>query len=296
MPKTLEELGITTAGDYAFTATYTKGGVPTTTTAVLRIGDISKLQYADGGTWRDITKTLFVLKGTSMTFKAALTPPATQFPAEKPVWGGAATGQGNQTVSVSFNSIGNNSITAECGNTVTAGIVVYDITPVTTPIDNFTGRSTTKFGIGEVVGLSVTTDPIIAEYDAGGFEWGVDDNIHKIIVDANTGNVSLSVGDAVVAGNITLSVKVVDGPSKGLIKTLIRSIVLPTGATMLKVPGTALKHTKDYWEVGFLGIYYLLPADVSFSNFVPAYPLHPLNAQAVWPSDVYALKRCGAWV
>ena len=29
---------------------------------------------------------------------------------------------------------------------------------------------------------------------------------------------------------------------------------------------------------------------------VPAYPLHPLNAQAVWPSDVYALKRCGAWV
>jgi hypothetical protein len=127
---------------------------------------VGTIKYNDPQTgWTDMPDPLYVFKGTTVSFKALAVPSGAPWPYGKPVWGGSAgaTGTG-ETTSVALNSVSSSTsdyktVTAECGNTVTVNVLVYDLTGNLVPEDNFSGRSQTDYGLEELVGLSYTTSP-----------------------------------------------------------------------------------------------------------------------------------------
>lgn len=91
---------------------------------------VARIQYFHSvDEWVDAPPSpLYVLKGTSIKFKAIPDPANATWPAGKPVWGGTstATGTGAQ-VEVSFNTLGEKTVTATCNNTKTVTVIVTDI-------------------------------------------------------------------------------------------------------------------------------------------------------------------------
>jgi hypothetical protein len=230
---------------------------------------VSKIQYQSGSSFVDITGTLYVLKGTAVTFKAIPNPSTATWPSGRPIWGGSsgATGTG-PTKTVTFNTVSSSTsdyktVTASSGNTITVNVVVYDLIGVLTPEDNFNGRSLIRFGLEERIALSYTVSPAVTTTQIGGLQW-------KIL--SGGGTVAATTGGAVTytapefAGAVILNLEIQAGPSKGGGPSENIVIVAPSGAYMTKVAGTDLKHVYNSWSVGFLGNIYLLPKDVSFKN------------------------------
>ncbi len=101
----------------------------------VRVVEVDEMHYDDPTTgYTNITSTLYVRKGTTVTFKAVKYPVGL-WPSDKPVWGGSAgaTGTGYTTKYVYFNTVSSSStdyktVTAECGNTKTVNVIVYEIT------------------------------------------------------------------------------------------------------------------------------------------------------------------------
>lgn len=139
--------------------------------------NIRRLQYQTGGN-HDIESTVYVLKGTTVTFNALPDPPGATFPSSQPHWSGSSgiTGTG-QTKAVTFNTSSSSSIdyktvTATAGNTVTANIIVLELTGTLTPADPFSGRSLTDFGVHEHITLSSGITPSgISAAQVGGIQW-----------------------------------------------------------------------------------------------------------------------------
>lgn len=244
-------------------------------TVTLNVVGVSKVQYqSDPSTFVDITGTLYVLKGTSVTFKAIPNLPTSPFPTGKPVWGGTsgATGTG-QTVSVTFNTVSSSTsdfktVTVTSGNTVTVNVVVYELTGVLTPAVDFNGRSYIVFGIEEDVNLSFTSNPSITAAQASGLTWKITSvgTGFGTLAPMNDGTGMYTAPDT--GKTLGLKLEVLDGPSKGGGPTTTIGIVQPSGGSITRAPGTGIKHDQNTWSTGFVGEFHVTPSDVSFFNLL----------------------------
>ena len=173
-----------------------------------------KLQFSlDGTTFRDVTFPLYVMQGTTVTFKPAS-------PGDSWAWKGSsgATGKGAAT-KVAFAKLSKDItdfktvIASHDGDTITAHVIVYDLLPIYTPEVNFLGRSLDRYGICEMISLSFKTAPAgISEADLGGLRW---------IIEKGGGDLYGSAGGigtyqcSDVGGTFVLAIQVVARPSIG---------------------------------------------------------------------------------
>ena len=238
---------------------------PTPVTITVVRPTVGKIQCQTPSGYVDMPETLFVLKGTTVNFKAVPTP-AVLWPNGSPVWGESASGAG-ETTSVTFNTVSPSyfspsRVSATAGNTVSAYVVVYDLLPVLTPEDNFEGRSQTRLGVGEQVNLSFTTMPASAAafvqqetllWSNTGFP-GVRDDLHHGTATYYAGPLNSSVN---------LKLTIASGPSSGREVSVTRTIVEPDSTSYMR-PHYVVAHDVNTCSVGFVGDIYLAPKDVSF--------------------------------
>ena len=129
---------------------------------------VEKVQYQTidtsvfpfGTKWVDTPPILYVLVGTTVTFKALPLAPDTVFPPDKPVWSGTAGASGTGAIKmVAFGTTSTSAadiktVTVKCGNTITLNVIVYNIIPNPIPVDNFANRDLGTYGVGEDVTLA----------------------------------------------------------------------------------------------------------------------------------------------
>jgi hypothetical protein len=234
---------------------------------------VQKIQYQEPGSsnYVDVNGTLYVLKGTTVQFKAMPNPSDSTFPNGKPVWSGTSGAVGTgQTISVTFNAVSTTrsdykTVVATSGNSVTANVIVYELTGTFTPQDNFTGRSLIRFGLQEIVDLSVTISPSMRVSNLGRVRWSRQTGTGQLVTsttDDGTGTFTAPE----IAEISTLHIDILDGPSKGQYVRVDISIVAPTLATEIQKPGSGIHHTNGYWGLGFLGWIRFDPTDVSFAK------------------------------
>lgn len=228
-----------------------------------------------GGGYVDVSGTVYVLVGQSVTFRATPTPIGSGFPVGKPVWSGSSGASGSaETVSVAFATVSGSTsdyqtVTATCGNTsATAYVIVFDLLPVATPQDNFEGRDLDAWGVCEYIDLSYRTTPSgISGPDIGGLQWQITSGGGDL--DGGAGGVgTYQCPDE--AASVVLSLVVTGGPMLGQKKDAPSiDIVEPKGAKVLRQPDTDLWHVMDTCSVGFCGDYYATsPKAVSFSEIL----------------------------
>jgi len=231
--------------------------------------NVQEIQYQDGNTFVSIAGTLYVLKGTPVTFKAIPEAPATVFSPSQPTWSGTSGASGTgETVSVTFNTASTSlsdakTVIASTANSVTVNVIVYELTGKLTPRDDFTGRSTTDFGVGEIIDLSFTATPAVTAAQAGGLLWKQTVG-HGTLTAATDGTGVYTAASS--PESATLKLEVQNGPSKTQGPTKTISIVAPNGAYQVQAPGTGIKHVQGTCSVGFQARTYLEPRDVSFIN------------------------------
>lgn len=235
---------------------------------------VSKIQYKgpNNSTFTDATSTLYVLKGTQVTFKAIPNPVTATFPSGKPTWSGtsSATGTG-ETVSVTFGTVSSNTsdfktVIATSGNSMTVNVIVYDLNLVFTPAVDFAGRSYDHFGIEEQVSLSFTATPAVTVQQIGGLRWDfvTTGNRGQLTNVTDEGTADYSAPDT--ANSIIFKILVLDGPSKNLGFQQGIVIVEPSGGFITKLSGP--KHIANTWSTGFKGVIHITPANVSFFNLL----------------------------
>jgi hypothetical protein len=239
------------------------------------VGDLSvaasilKLQYQkpEGGN-QDISTTLYVFKGSTVTFVAVPNPSGSAFPTGKPTWSGTSGASGTgTTTSVTFNTTSSSSsdfktVIATDRNVVTANVIVLELTGTLTPDDAFTGRSTTNFGIHEHLTLSAGITPSgLSASQVGGIQW-VQNAGSGTISAATDGTGTYNVADA--PESVSLKLTMLGGPSKGAGLTKSISAVAPSGGYEVKFSG--VRHFQNWWSCGFKGDVFILPTNVSFAN------------------------------
>jgi len=258
----------TDSGHYMYRATF---GSQQKTSQTVTFIKVEKLQYKEpGGSWTDVgSSTLYVLKGTKVQFKA-IPHPAGGWPSGKPVWGGTAGASGTgEKKSVKFKTLSSSSsdaktVTATCGNTETADVVVFELTGTLTPDDNFAGRNQKKYGIEETVDLDFTTTPTgITAAQAGGLEWTKKSGKGAVSSAGNDGTADYDAEHT--KGSVKLRITIKSGPSKGKHRTYKRKIIPPSGTRMTRATGN-VRHTRGTASAGIALHYWLNPTDVSFSN------------------------------
>lgn len=160
--------------DCYYNNSYNEGGQ-----TPVEVAAVGKIQYQSGSNFVDISGTLYVLKGTSVTFKAVPDPTDATFESGKPVWSGSsgATGTG-ETKSVTFNTKSSSTsdfkaVVATAGNSMTVNVIVYELVNTFAPLDNFTGMSLTSYGLAEVVNLAFMASPTVTATQAGGLQWKI---------------------------------------------------------------------------------------------------------------------------
>ena len=234
---------------------------------------VDKLQYNDPDTgYTDVSGTMYVHKGTAVTFKAIPDPCNASWPSGKPIWGGTAGASGTgETKAVAFNTLSSTlsdykTVTAECGNTVSANVIVYDFEGELTPDDNFDpNRSYDEYGIEETVKLECSIVPNgLTGGTVGGLKWsriGVGG-----VSNENTSNGTSDYDAQETSAQVMLRLTVQSGPSKDDFRNYTRSVIAPSGGYMIQKPGTGIRHTVNTCSAGFLGISYITPNNVSFTN------------------------------
>ena len=227
---------------------------------------VSKIQYKDGTNWVDVPNPLVVMKDTEVTFKAISDPATGTWPSNKPVWGGTAGANGiGETKALTFGAKGDKTVTAECGNTVSANVKVYELTGVHVAQDFFAGRNTTKYGVAEVADLSFTVDPAgISAAQMGGLEWSVAGGGGTVANTGTTGAGTYTAPDRASA-NVTLRLTVLAGPSKNKYAEMALSVVEPSDFVFTQ-HGAGVRHDQGHGSCGVLFDTYLHPKDVSFRN------------------------------
>jgi hypothetical protein len=235
---------------------------------------VAKIQYEQpSGTWNDCPTVLYVLKGSSVTFKAVSTA-SIAWLSNSPVWSGTSGVSGyGETTAFTFNTLSSStsdSKTVEAssgprGNSVTVFIIIYDLTGTLTPVDNFDQRSQLKYGLEELVNLDFKTTPAgITAAQAGGLTWSAD-KIGKVVND--TGDTGKAKYDAKhIAGDASLNLMIQSGPCKGQSKSYARELVAPSDTWMKRVNPSRVFHKKNIASVGIELYYYLMPNYVSFKN------------------------------
>ncbi len=145
---------------YSSTCQPAAGSKPITFT--VNVVSVSKIQWKLGSSYVDVPSPFYVPTGVQLSFKAIPTPAGATWPSGLPTWSGNLVSGSGETQTVTPSSLGQKTISVTCGGTVSINLVVYDIKPIFTPVDNFDGRSTTDVGVGEQIQLSaqiLTADP-----------------------------------------------------------------------------------------------------------------------------------------
>jgi len=210
----------------------------------------------------------YVAKGTTLSFKAIKSPAAAAWPDGKPVWAGTSGASGTgETTSVTFNTVSTSSsdyqtVTVECGNTLTRNVIVFDFVVTLTPLDDFGQRNQTKYGLEEVVSLAFTTTPAgLSVAQIGGLQW-TKSGVGAI---SNAGENGTADYDAQeTAGAVTFTLAITSGPSLFENRSYSRTIIAPSGEYMVKFSN--VRHIINTCSAGFQAYIYLLPKDVSFAN------------------------------
>jgi GT2 family glycosyltransferase len=180
--------------------------------------------------------------------------------------GNPATGAGASFTTM-FTSPGPKLVRASCGSSSgTATVIVVAVTGRLTPRDNFTGRSTTRFGVGELIDLSFTASPSVSAAALGGLRWFIASGGGTLT--GTGGNDGKGLYRAAATGaTVRLVLKVASGPNAGkIVAQKSITIVPPSNGLIVRKPGTGLRHTVGTWSVGFKGEFHLMPKDVSFIN------------------------------
>ncbi len=148
------------------------------------------------------------------------------------------------------------------------------VTGFLTATDNFTGRSTTRFGVGEVVNLDFISIPPRPAADFGGLEWVLAAGGGTLagVTPAGTGTYT---APATPDATVRLELRVAAGATAGTVVSAHPiSIVQPNGVRMVEVPGTAPSFANPgtvpagTWGAGFQANVFLDPRDVSFQGVV----------------------------
>jgi len=223
-----------------------------------------------------IPYTVTLVKGPSLKFKAETVP--TGCPAEI-VWTitpgvGTIAGSGENGELATFTPGAmalTGTITAQVrGSSLKASIPVkvFNFKGNLTPGDNFDGRNQDKYGIAEEVDLDVIIIPAgTTAAEVGGIMWEKDVNSPGEFIDrTDDGTALFNAGDVFKDTALELRLKIKSGPSQGIFKAYTKTIVKPSGAYMIQVPGTNVMHIPNTASVGFYGTTYLLPKEVSFAN------------------------------
>ena len=104
-----------------------------TVTVNVLVVEIDRIQWNNNGTWTDVTGTLTVPTGGTLSFKAISKPSGASWPSGQPVWGGSSGASGTgETTTVTFNTTSYNTtdfktVTATCGSTVTVNVLVVGV-------------------------------------------------------------------------------------------------------------------------------------------------------------------------
>ena len=236
------------------------GDIPYVYISVVKVDHLEYDDPVNG--WTSIVRPIYVYKGTTVNFKAIPNPSGFSWPSGKPVWGGTSGASGTgSTKSVTFNTLSTGTydyktVTAECGNTKTAQVIVYDFDGEMTPNDMFYERSMSQYGIEETVALSHTTDP--TGITGLPLEW------EKY---SGVGSVSGSTYDAeAIAGAVTLRLELQSGPSAGHGKNYDKTVVAPTYRFARSRFETGIYHIYHQHGIMFKGEYFVDPKNVSFTN------------------------------
>ncbi|MHC4444286.1 MAG: hypothetical protein ACYTF1_17745 [Planctomycetota bacterium] len=231
---------------------------------------VDKIQYNDPDSgYTDVPDPLYVHKGTTVTFKALPHSCKDPFPSGKPVWGGSATGAG-ATTSVTFNTLSSSTsdkktVTAKCGNTAKANVIVYQLTGVHGAQDYFTGRSSIKYGVAEIADLSFTVSPTgVTASQMGGLLWEKV-SANGTISNTGTGGIGTYTCHYTTEDDVTLKLVIQSGPSKNENVQIEFDVTRPTNNVFELVPGSVWQHPPyPITSAGFEAYIYLRPTDVSF--------------------------------
>ncbi len=234
---------------------------------------VDKLQYYSYITaeWVDVAGTVYVRKGDLISFRAVPNPSGT-WPDGKPVWGGSsgASGTGEEK-NVTFNTLSSSpsdykTVTAECGNTVTANVIVFDFEGTLVPVDNFSNRNLDNYGLEEQVYLGCTIAPSgLTGSTLGGLRWKIPPIGVGSLSNVTTNGTALYDAEE-AAGTANLWLEVLSGPSWGAFIPYSKTVVAPSDEYMIQKPGTGTRHLVNTCSAGLLAYVYLEPKDVSFSN------------------------------
>ena len=174
------------------------------------------------------------------------------------------TADGTVSFSAPTTNYGDISITGSSADAGSVSKIVHAVAVNTklTPTDNFTGRSQTTYGVGEVVNLSFTTSPPGYESQIGTPSWsGMTQAGTGLITQAGASG-TFTAGD--IADSVSIILSIIDGPLKGKSYSKDRSVVPPSGVTLVQTGGVI--HYQGLATAGFHASTYFLPKDVSFSN------------------------------
>ncbi len=232
---------------------------------------VGKVQYQSAGSFIDIDDTLYVLQGTTVTFKAVPDPGTATWPSGKPTWSGTSGASGTgETVSVGFSDVSASAtsfktVVATSGNSITVNVLTFWLTGQLTPDDNFTDRSLTRFGVHEHITLGFSVSPTGLTADQlGGLQWQQTSGSGTLSNALTDGTGSYDVADS--PGAAALQLKLLSGFSKDSGPVTNLDAVAPDDGSVSKQPLSGIKHVQNSWSCGFLGDIYVFPKDVSFFN------------------------------
>jgi hypothetical protein len=230
---------------------------------------IDKIQYQIPNTsdYANIDDTLYVLKGTTVNFKAA----TQSDDGIEGNWSGTSgvSGRG-ETASATFNNVSSGLtdyktvIVGNGSNQKTVNVIVYELTGILTPQDNFANRTQAAYGVSEKVDLSFTANPAVTAEQIGGLEWKRISGSGFIENNAdNPGIGTFTAPDT--ASSESIKLEVTEGASKGQGVSYNKSVVAPSSAVAVQDTTVGnVVHTQGMCSVGFYLTVYLRPTNVSF--------------------------------
>jgi outer membrane protein OmpA-like peptidoglycan-associated protein len=140
---------------------------------------------------------------------------------------------------------------------------------VVTARDNFAGRSTTRFGVGEIIDLHFLSLPPRPAADFGGLAWHLAAGAGTLTPPNNIGTATYTA--PTTAGAVRLELRVAAGATAGrVVSAHAIAIVIPTRVNMTLIPGTAPDFAgviaAGTWGAGFHANVFVDPKDVSFQG------------------------------
>jgi hypothetical protein len=164
---------------------------------------------------------------------------------------------------------------------------------VLTADDNFSGRSQTRFGLGELIYLSFTANPARSARYLGGLRWFLLNGQGTVSSHGNDGLGTFLAGAS--PGRVRLQLRVLSGPHVGSVPIVQFDVVAPSDAYMVQEPGTPLFHIPGTCSIGFAGLTYFLPKDVSFKNVQFREDTAPANCSGFFMTLNNTVHPRGDW-